>query len=123
MPAALAAALAQPAETNAPAARASRRAAQAGGMIQEVTGLEIDVALEVKGRILQQNAAHADTNHPNRFLLFQLRGDRLAQNPAALASMSDGPSDMGDMDAFMGQFLQFSGATIETNRPMTLRFQ
>lgn len=123
MPAALTAALAQPAETNAPPARASRRASQEGGMLEEMAGLEIDVAVEVKGQLLQQNAAHAETNHPNRFLLFQIRGDRLAQNPAAVASMSEGPSDMGDMDAFMGKFLQFSGATIETNRPMTLRFQ
>lgn len=123
MPAALTAVLAQPAETNAPSARAARRAAQASGMMESVAGLEIDIALEVKGQLLQQNAAHADTNHLNRFLLFQLRGDRLAENPAALAAMSEGPSDMGDMDGYMGRFLQFSGAMIETNRPMTLRFQ
>ena len=123
MPAALTAILAQPAETNAPSARSARRAAQAGGMLEMVAGLEIDVALEVKGQLLDQHAAHADTNHVNRFYLFQLRGDRLAQNSAALVSMTEGPSDMGDMDAYMGRILQLSGAMIETNRPMTLRFK
>ena len=121
MPAALTAALAQPAETNAPAR--SRRAASGDGMLESVAGLEIEVTLEVKGQLLQQNAAHAETNRPNRFLLFQLRGDRLADNPAALEAMSGGPGESGDMDAMMGRLLQLSGATIETNRPMILRFQ
>ena len=92
-------------------------------MLESVAGLEIEVALEVKGRLLAQNATYAETNRPNRFILFRLRGDRLAENPAALEAMSDGPSESGDMDAVMGRFLQCSGATIETNRPMTLRFQ
>ena len=121
MPAALADALSQPAETNAPAR--SRRASSGEGMLESVAGLEIEVALEVKGQILQQNAAHAVTNRPNRFLLFRLSGDRLADNAAALEAMSDGPGETGDMDAMMGRLLQFSGATIETNRPMILRFQ
>ena len=118
MPNALLEALSQPVETNTTA-----EAEGASPDMEDIAGLQIEIAVEVRGRVLTTTASHADTNRPNRFVLFQLHGDALSRNPQAMRALSAGPSDMNDADGFMARFLRLAGATVETNRQVAIRFQ
>lgn len=119
MPPALAEALAQPAETNT----TSEAAEEPASDVEEISGLQVQIDVEVRGRVVSSTAAHADPARPNRFVLFRLSGEALGRNPEAMRALSSGPSDMNDMEGFLVRFLRLADATVETNHPVIIRFR
>jgi len=93
-------------------------------MMKMMKGMEISLAVQVKGRIVKTTAAHRDPRNDARVTLMDMNFDKLMSapqfkqrmNPQAMDAM-DGPEEA--MAAFAGM----PGATVETNRQVVVEFQ
>jgi hypothetical protein len=121
MPAPLIEAMARPAETNGPVSgRAMRGASE---MVEALDGMDVEIAVEVRGRVLAHNASRPDAARPGRFVLFRLTDEKFSEDPSLARQMGEEPHGMDGADAYMMRFLKLAGALVETNRPVTIQFK
>jgi hypothetical protein len=91
--------------------------------LQQVQGLNLEIAVRIQGRITSHTASQPDATETNRFILFRLDGSGLADRPELLQSlMGSEPDSPGEMDSYFANFLRAAGATAETNRTASIRF-
>lgn len=97
-----------------------------GGMgsamaMQMFKGMEMDFAVQVKGRVIRHNASHPDAARPDRFQLLGLNLDALMTSPEFQALARQNVA--GDQADMMKKLYALPGARIETNREVVIEFK
>jgi hypothetical protein len=89
-------------------------------MMKMFRGMEVSIAVQVKGTVVKTNARRAGAAE-NRFTLLQMNMDELMANPSFKELTRKAESSSGPGDA-LGLFLDLPGVLIETNRPVFVEF-
>ena len=86
--------------------------------MQMFKGMELSFAVQVKGRVVKNNASHQDGD---RFVLLGMNMDELMKSPAfqKIANMDVG----GDQTEMMKRIYSLPGANLETNREVVIEFK
>jgi hypothetical protein len=90
-------------------------------------GMALNVSVEVVGQPVKSTASHPESGRKSRFTLLNLDMDRMLASPEGEKLMKGpGMNRFGGMfggeDEALGSLMKLSGATVETNREVTVEF-
>lgn len=116
-------------ETVKPATSLPPELAALGGLggggaaaLQMFKGMEVNFAVQVKGKVVTSNASHPDAEHPDRFVLLAMDFDKLAGTPGFQSLLKE-DADLADPSELMKRFYTLPGAHLETNRETIVEFK
>ena len=87
-------------------------------MMQMFKGMEMDLAVQVKGKVVKSNAMHVEGENKDRIVLMAIKFDDLLKSPEfqKMVSKSGAPESAG-------AFLSIPGVKMETNKQVVVEFK